>query len=94
MENKTEGNSQAIHGRNGEENTRRSDRGFFEIRIAGHLDDSWSDWLEGLVMKTADNGETVLLGRIRDQAALLGVLNRIYGLNLRLLSVREIDPQE
>jgi len=89
-----EGNGQSIHGRSGDENTRRSGGGLFEIRIAGHLDGSWSDWLEGLELKSGDGGETILRGRIQDQAALLGALNRIYGLNLRLLSVREIDPQE
>jgi hypothetical protein len=64
--------------------------GFFEIRVKGHLDESWSDWLEGLEVKLLDNGETVLSGRIRDQAALMGILTRLYNLNLVLLSVSEI----
>jgi hypothetical protein len=68
--------------------------GFFEIRVRGHLDESWSDWLEGLEVKLLDNGEMILLGHIGDQAALMGVLNRLYGLNLALLSVSEIHPKK
>jgi hypothetical protein len=64
--------------------------GFFEIRVKGHLDESWSDWLEGLEVSLLENDEMTLRGRIGDQAALMGVLNRLYGLNLVLLSVNEI----
>ncbi len=64
--------------------------GFFEIHVKGHLDESWSDWLEGLEVKLLENGEMILYGHIGDQAALMGVLNKLYGLNLTLLSVNEI----
>ena len=62
---------------------------FFEIHVKGHLDESWSDWLEGLAVKLLDNGEMILYGHIVDQAALMGTLNKLYGLNLTLLSVNE-----
>jgi hypothetical protein len=65
-------------------------REFYEIHIKGQLDESWSDWLEGLDVKLLDNGEMILSGHIGDQAALMGVLNKLYGLNLTLLSVNEI----
>jgi hypothetical protein len=65
-------------------------REFYEIHIKGQLDESWSDWLEGLEMKLLDNGEMILSGHIGDQAALMGILNKLYGLNLTLLSVNEI----
>jgi hypothetical protein len=64
--------------------------GCFEIHVRGQLDESWSDWLEGLEVKLLDNGEMILSGYIGDQAALMGVLNKLYGLNLTLLSVNEI----
>ena len=54
--------------------------GFFEIHIKGQLDESWSDWLEGMEVKLAENGEMVLLGQIRDQAAMMGILNKLYRL--------------
>ena len=64
--------------------------GFFEIHVKGHLDDNWSDWLEGLEVKLLDNGEMILFGHIGDQAALMGTLNKLYRLNLALLAVSEI----
>ena len=62
---------------------------YFEIHVKGHLDESWSDWLEGLEVKLLDNGEMILMGLIRDQAALIGMLNKLNGLNLTLLSLEE-----
>jgi hypothetical protein len=68
--------------------------GCFEIRIKGHLDESWSDWLEGLEMKLLDNGEMILSGHIGDQAALMGILNKLYGLNLALLSLSKVGQKK
>jgi hypothetical protein len=62
-----------------------------EIRIKGHLKLDWSDWLEGLIVSHQTEGETVLNGQLPDQAALLGLLNRIHGLNLQLLSFSQSD---
>ena len=68
--------------------------GLFEIYVKGHLDESWTDWLEGMEMKLLDNGEMILTGHIGDQAALMGILNKLYGLNLALLSVSEVDQKK
>ena len=67
--------------------------GCFEIHVRGQLDESWSDWLEGLDVILLENGEMILNGHIVDQAALMGILNKLYGLNLTLLSVNEIKKQ-
>ncbi len=64
---------------------------YMEIRIKGTLKEDWSDWLEGLSVSNQANGETLLSGQISDQAALLGLLNRIHGLNLQLLSFSQSD---
>ena len=72
----------------------RSGGGFFEIQVKGQLNSSWSDWLEGLEVKLFNNGEMMLCGFIEDQAALIGVLNKIHRLNLTLLSVKEVDQKE
>jgi hypothetical protein len=68
--------------------------GFYEIHVKGQLDESWTDWLEGLEMELLANGEMILSGRIRDQAALMGILNKVYGLNLTLRSVNEVGPKK
>ena len=67
---------------------------YVEIRIKGTLKQDWSDWLEGLIIFSQSNGETTLSGQLADQAALLGLLNRIHGLNLQLLSFSQSDKEE
>jgi hypothetical protein len=64
---------------------------FVEIRVKGHLDRQWSDWLGGLEPSLLDNGEMVLSGHIIDQAALIGILNKLNGLNLTILAVLAVD---
>ncbi len=64
----------------------------YEIRVAGHLGNGWSDWLNGLVISAVPNGETVLRGPLADQSALMGVLNKLHTLNLRFLSITCILP--
>ena len=71
----------------------RTNTMYVEIRIKGTLKQDWSDWLEGLNVSNLANGETVLNGQILDQAALLGLLNRIHGLNLQLLSFSQSDKE-
>ena len=66
----------------------------FEIHVIGHLPDAWADWFEGLTIEQLDNGEMVLSGYIIDQAALMGVLNKINRLNLTLLCVQEIESKK
>jgi hypothetical protein len=65
----------------------------FEIRVKGHLGSQWSDWLDGLEVTLLDSDETVLSGTIVDQAALMGILNKLNRLNLTLLSVNQTHRQ-
>jgi hypothetical protein len=66
----------------------------YEIRVEGHLTDRWSDWFEGLAIRKDANGETTMTGLLADQAALYGVLIKIYNLNLILLSVERLSTNE
>ena len=68
--------------------------GSYEIHVKGQLDESWSDWLEGLEVKLLNNGEMILSGYIGDQAALMGILNKLYRLNLALLSLSEVNQNK
>jgi hypothetical protein len=63
----------------------------YEIRIKGHLDFSWSEWFDGLKIIHEPAGDTLLRGYIIDQPALYGMLARIQGLGLTLLSVNAIN---
>ena len=64
---------------------------FYEIRIHGKLDSNWSDWFNGLEVRPQENGETLISGFLPDQAALQGILTKIFNLRLLLISVRRIQ---
>ena len=61
------------------------------IRIKGSLDEGWSDWFDGMAIQPEQSGQTSIAGPVRDQAALVGLINRIHDLGLVLISV---IPQE
>ena len=59
----------------------------YEIRIRGVLGEAVAGAFPGLLARE-DRGETVLTGRLPDQAALHGVLAQIEALGLELIEVR------
>jgi hypothetical protein len=59
----------------------------YRIRVSGHLDDRWSAWFGDLAIRRQEDGTTVLIGPVVDQAALIGVIILIRDLGLPLLSV-------
>jgi hypothetical protein len=58
-----------------------------EVRVREMIDDSWSEWLDGMLITHTAQGETVLTGALRDQTALYGLFNRLSNLGLQLESV-------
>ena len=66
----------------------------YQIGVPGHLPKSWVDWAEGMTMTVESEGEdppvTILTGKL-DQAALHGLLCRLYSLGLPLISVNCIE---
>ena len=66
----------------------------YEIKVRGRLDDRWAEWFSGMAISSQDgpDGATSrLTGTIVDQAALRGVLERIWDLNLTLISLNTIN---
>jgi len=63
----------------------------YHIRVQGSLDAKWADWFDGLVMASRDGQDTLLAGRVADQAALHGVMARIRNLGLPLRLVVQTD---
>jgi len=72
----------------------RSAGELYEIHIRGHLNSSWSEYLEGLEMRMLDNGEMILFGPIVDQAALMGILTKLNRLNLTILSFNQLKKKK
>ncbi len=57
------------------------------IRIQGHLDPSWQQWLEHLQIVHEEGGTSRLSGTLPDQATRYGVLAKISRLSLALISL-------
>jgi hypothetical protein len=70
--------------------------GNYRIRVLGSLDESWSERLGGLRI-TAFNPKdrkgpvTELIGKVRDQAELSGILETLYEMHFTLLSVEMLE---
>lgn len=65
----------------------------YEIRIRGVLSETLLGGFPGLDARPED-GDTVLVGPLPDQAALHGVLNEVEGLGLELVSFCRIPSKE
>jgi len=63
----------------------------YQIKVQGKLDESWSSWFSGLTI-TLEGDTTTLTGAVVDQAALRGILSKLWDLNLALISVNQIEP--
>lgn len=75
-----------------------SSPGLYKIEVLGRLDPSWSDRMAGMqITETADKDQhpvTQLVGHLRDQTQLSGILNSLYDLHFPILLVKKIyaDP--
>jgi hypothetical protein len=67
---------------------------YYRIRGKGHLSEQWSDWFEGLTLENLSDGYAELSGKLPDQSALYGVLNRIRDIGLTLISVNRVEETE
>jgi len=67
----------------------------YAITVEGRLDETWSERLGGMNITTRTRGDesvvTTLVGRMRDQAQLTGVLNTLYEMHLPILSVENVS---
>jgi hypothetical protein len=59
----------------------------YRIVVRSELSERYAAAFEGMKMETKD-GRTILIGEIIDQPHLFGILDRINGLGLQLLSVQ------
>jgi len=71
----------------------RGEPAHYEIQLAGHLDQRWAEWFDGLTLTHLSDGTTVLQGPVVDQAALRGLLQKVRDLGLPLVSVAQVAPE-
>ena len=64
----------------------------YEIKVYGQLDDSWLGWVgeaEVHVETLDDNNQvTTFSDVVTDQAGLVGLIRRLHGLGIVLISIR------
>lgn len=66
---------------------------FYEIRVEGHLDAEWSEWLGGVEIAPQEDGSSLLTGPVVDQSALYGLLLKLHDLGLWLISLQRVSAQ-
>ena len=66
----------------------------YQIKVPGELDENWRDWAGEMIVTVERDDDgfpvTTLIGSL-DQAALQGLLRRLYSYGLPLISVNCID---
>jgi hypothetical protein len=67
----------------------------YEICIRGKLDGRWFEWFSGIRLTTQQSGDrlplTILHCPAMDQAKLRGIVNKLWDLNLTLVSVHQVQ---
>jgi hypothetical protein len=67
----------------------------YRIKFRGTINPKWIDRLgEMKISKFGEHFETTLVGPVRDQAELNGVLDTLYSLHLTILSVERIEGND
>ncbi len=67
----------------------------YRISIQGILDKNWSDYCGGMTIEhegdPKHNAMTILMGRLADQSALIGVLNSLHDIGYPIFSVEYLN---
>ena len=63
----------------------------YQIEVQGRLDESWAAWFDGMAITRSHARDgtpvVVLTGPVADQAALRGLLSRLWDLNLAVIAI-------
>ena len=69
----------------------------YRIEVEGHLNESWSEFLAGMHITTRKRSDqttvTNLIGRLRDQSELTGVLNSLHDLHRPIVKVEIVNGE-
>ncbi len=67
----------------------------YEIQIHGVLGAHWETWIDGDLDIIREGGTvTTIVARVPDQAALRGLANRLWDLNLTIIYMQRIWPAD
>lgn len=65
----------------------------YQIKVQGRLGEGWTAWLNGMsvIIERSEPPVTTITGAVIDQARLRGIINRLWDLNLTLISVNRVE---
>jgi hypothetical protein len=73
------------------------DSAIYHIRVQGCLEEVWSDRLANMTitmdLRDPQAPASLLQGRIRDQAELVGVVNGLYQMRVPILSIEMVNEE-
>jgi hypothetical protein len=86
-----------MNNKSNEKHTKLRTPATYRVEVEGHLAESWSERLAGMRITTRKRLDqttvTTLVGRLKDQAELSGVLNSLYDLHLSILKVHVVNGE-
>ncbi len=69
----------------------------YRIVVHGQLDEKWATWLNDMLVKQINSCrnslDTSVIIMVPDQAALRGVVNKIWDLNLTIKSIQSVEKE-
>lgn len=65
-----------------------------EIHIEGKIDESWSEWFEGMEITHTETDMSVIRGKMKDQSALYGLISKLRDLGIDLISFKARDIED
>lgn len=66
-------------------------RMIFHIGVEGLLEPYWSEWFDHMTVRPQEDGQTLLVGPVHDQAALHRLLAKIRDMGMPLQSVERLE---
>ncbi len=63
----------------------------YEIRVRGHLPNDWNVWFGSTAINNLATGEALLVCPVADQAALQGLIDKVFALGLTLIAVDMVE---
>jgi len=66
----------------------------YQIKLDGNLHEKWAQWLNGTIIKIQETSHTTDIWiSVPDQAALRGLLNKLWDLNLTIISMTQHENE-